>query len=69
MSEHEQKFIREYCRKLMVSICDRVVRDGDYGVIEEPYKATMLSLGWLSKRDNHLPTAKGWKIATSFLKR
>lgn len=68
-SEHEEKFIREYCRKLMVKICDEIARDGEYSNIPEPYKSKMLKLGWLSKRENHLPTAAGWKVATAFLKR
>ena len=69
MSEHEQKFIREYCRKLMVSVCYQVAKDGEYVQIAEPYYSMMLSIGFLSKREPHLPTAKGWKVATAFLKR
>jgi len=69
MSEHEQKFIKEYCRKMMVSICYQVAKDGEYSPIEEPYFSTMLSIGFLTKREPHLPTAKGWKVATAFLKR
>jgi len=68
-SENEEKFIRENCRKLMVRICDEVAREGEYADIAEPYKSKMLKLGWLSKKENHLPTASGWKVATSFLKR
>ncbi len=67
-SEHEEKFIREYARKLMVKICDEVARDGEYSQPPEPYFEILKKRGWLSKRDG-LPTAAGWKVATAFLKR
>lgn len=68
-SEHEEKFVREYCRKLMVGLCDQVIRTGQYKDIPQVYVDKMLGLGWLSKKENHLPTAKGWKVASAFLKR
>lgn len=67
--EHRQKFIKEYCRKLMVTVCAEYVKNETYTPIAEPYFSTMLSLGFLSKREPHKPTAKGWKVATAFLKR
>lgn len=68
-TEHEEKFVREYCRKLLVSICDQVIRTGQYEDIPTVYKEKMLALGWLGKKDNHLPTSKGWQVASAFLKR
>lgn len=68
-TEHETKFIKEYCRKLMVKVCAQVASDGEYSPIAEPYFSTMLSQGFLTKKKPHLPTAKGWKVATAFLKR
>lgn len=67
--EHRQKFIKEYCRKLMVTVCAEYVKNETYTPIAEPYFSTMLNLGFLSKREPHKPTAKGWKVATAFLKR
>ena len=67
--EHRQKFIKEYCRKMMVVVCAEYARTETYPPIIEPYFSTMLSLGFLTKREPHTPTAKGWKVATAFLKR
>ena len=67
-SEHEEKFIREYARKLMVKICDEVARDGAYNTVSEHYFEILKKRGWLSKK-NGMPTAAGWKVATAFLKR
>lgn len=69
LTDHQEKFMREYCRKLMVSICDQVIRTGEYQDIPQVYKDKMLSLGWLGKKGNHLPTSKGWQVASAFLKR
>lgn len=69
LTDHQEKFMREYCRKLMVSICDQVLRTGTYQDPPLVYKDKMLSLGWLGKRENHLPTSKGWQVAKAFLKR
>lgn len=68
-SENEELFIREYARKLMVRICDQVARDGEYEPVPEPYFEILKKRGWLSKKENHLPTEAGWKVATAFLKR
>jgi hypothetical protein len=53
----------------MVRICDQIARDGEYEPVPEPYFEILKKRGWLSKRENHLPTAAGWKVATAFLKR
>jgi hypothetical protein len=73
----EEAFIDQYTRKLMVEWAKQSLA---FGSVNEPTTADLksgmmvyfdfaLSKGWLSKREPHRLTAKGFGVAASFLKR
>lgn len=68
-SEHEIKFMKEYCKRMMTVVCVQHAIDQTYPPITEPYFSMMLSMGLLGKREPHAPTAKGWKTATTQLRK
>ena len=68
-SEHETKFMKEYCKKMMVSVCAQYAKDQTYPLPIEPYFSMMKDMGLLAKREPHAPTAKGWKTATTVLRK
>lgn len=72
-SKAESAFIDQYTRSLTVGWADHMVRlpEGDLPLkLECPvYVEYALSKGWLTKRTPHKLTAKGFQVATSFLKK
>ena len=68
-SEHEITFIKEYCKRMMTVVCANYAREQAYPPITEPYFSMMVSMGLLGKREPHAPTAKGWKTATTQLRK
>ena len=68
-SEHEIKFIKEYSKRMVLAVCFDTARKEADAPIPEPYLSMMLKMGLLRKAHPHLPTAKGWKTATSLIKR
>lgn len=73
----EEAFIDQYTRKMMVSWAKQSIA---FGSVNDPTPADIkggmmvyfdfaLAKGWLTKRTPHRLTAKGFSVATSFLKR
>ena len=73
----EENFIDQYTRKMMVEWAKQSIA---FGSVSEPTTADLksgmmvyfdhaLAKGWLTKRTPHKLTAKGFNVATSFLKR
>jgi hypothetical protein len=71
-SKGEQNFIDQMSRKLLVMWADHLIRypEGTIpGDTPMPYMMHALKKGWLTKREPHRLTAKGFQTAASFLKR
>ena len=68
-SEHEIKFMKEYCKRMMTVVCANYARDQTYPPLPDPYLSMMKDMGLLGKREPHAPTAKGWKTATTQLRK
>lgn len=72
-SKGEQNFIDQMTRKLLVMWADHMVRHPDGAVplkgVAVAYHNHALKKGWLTKREPHRLTAKGFQTAASFLKR
>ena len=73
----EENFIDQHTRKMMVEWAKQSIA---FGGLNEPTPADIkggmmvyldhaLAKGWLTKRIPHRATAKGFSVATSFLKR
>jgi len=65
-------FIDQFTRRLTVRWADHEIHTGSPPVLEDysdEYVEFALSKGWLTKREPRRLTAKGWQVATSFLKR
>ena len=71
-SKAEENFIDQCTRKLLVEWAKQSIA---FGGLSEPAGARMiyfdhaLAKGWLTKREPHRLTAKGFGVAASFLKR
>ena len=76
-SKGEQAFIDQYTRKMMVAWAKQSIA---FGELNEPIPADIkggmmvyfdhaLAKGWITKREPHRLTAKGFQVAASFLKR
>jgi len=72
-SKGEQNFIEQMSRKLLVGWAHHMVQHPDGVVplkdVAIAYQSHALSKGWLTKREPHRLTAKGFQTAASFLKR
>ncbi|MBQ73221.1 MAG: hypothetical protein CMJ67_09995 [Planctomycetaceae bacterium] len=72
-SKGEENFIDQMTRKLLVLWADHQVRYPEGGAVPSdtpiPYQDHALKKGWLTKREPHRLTAKGFQVAASFLKR
>jgi hypothetical protein len=72
-SKGEQNFIDQMTRKLLVGWAHHLVQHPEGTVplkgIAIAYQSHALSKGWLTKREPHRLTAKGFGVAASFLKR
>lgn len=75
-SKAEENFIDQYTRKLLVEwaysqvatpLNEEAVRTASLG--RPVFFAHALAKGWLTKREPHRLTAKGFGVAASFLKR
>lgn len=72
-TKSEEAFIDQYTRKLTVEWAHHMVQypggsDPLKGV-DVAYQSHALKKGWLTKREPHTLTAKGFGVAASFLKR
>jgi hypothetical protein len=75
-SKAEEAFIDQYTRKMMVEWAKQSIAHGGLNEPTTPGKGWMMvyfdharAKGWLTKRTPHRPTAKGFGVAVSFLKR
>ena len=75
-TKSEEAFIDQYTRKLLVEWAvhmilypDGSIENPEIRYILNPYIDHALSKGWLTKREPHRLTAKGFQVAASFLKR
>jgi len=83
-SKAEEAFIDQYTRKLMVDWAAHMILYSDGSIVKEavqddlhpevrydlnPYIDHALAKGWLTKREPHRLTAKGFGVAAAFLKR
>lgn len=72
-SKAEESFIDQYTRSLTVEWADHMARYPDgmplWERVAPVYFDHALAKGWITKREPHRLTAKGFQVAASFLKR
>ena len=72
-SKAEEAFIDQMTRKLLVGWAHHMVMHPEGAVplqgVAIAYQSHALTKGWLTKREPHRLTAKGFGVAASFLKR
>lgn len=72
-SKGEMAFIDQMTRKLLVGWAHHMVQHPEGSLplnnVAIPYQSHALKKGWLTKREPHKLTAKGFQTAASFLKR